>query len=159
MCNSTYFFHNYRIYSHISRKNLCKIWPIFFNSSYLRDIKDIVLKDPNLQYQHFEALKFQRQKYMIYSKTRVQRIARNRPFLFVTTGVHYNWVYLCTKMTNLTPNSVRYNWVLVNNRVCYNRVLLQLYNSDLWVAKSYIILFLWVANYHTLRPTALNGGY
>ncbi len=40
------------------------------------------------------------------------------------TGVRYNQVNLCTKITNLTRKSVRYNRVFVNNRVRYNRVSL-----------------------------------
>jgi hypothetical protein len=33
----------------------------------------------------------------------------------------YNRVNFCTKMTNLTTKTVRYNRVFVNNRVHYNR--------------------------------------
>jgi hypothetical protein len=48
--------------------------------------------------------------------------ARERSFLFVITGVRYNRVNLCYKMTKLPLKYVRYNRVFVNNRVCYNRV-------------------------------------
>ncbi len=56
-----------------------------------------------------------------YSQTRLLRTTRDWPFLLVITGVRYNKVNLCTKMTNSTKKSVRYNRVLVNNRVCYNK--------------------------------------
>jgi hypothetical protein len=42
----------------------------------------------------------------------------------VITGVRYNRVNFCTKMTNFAYKSVRYNRVYVNNRVRYNRVSL-----------------------------------
>ncbi len=54
-------------------------------------------------------------------------MARDRPFWFVITGVRYNRVTLCTKMTNLPQKSVHYNRVFVKNRVRYNRVSLYYY--------------------------------
>ncbi len=57
-----------------------------------------------------------------YTQTRFQRTALDQPFLFVITGVRYNRVNLCAKITNLPLKSVRYNRVFVNNRVRYNRV-------------------------------------
>jgi hypothetical protein len=59
-----------------------------------------------------------------YSQTRLKRTARDRPFLFVITGVRYCRVNLCTKMTTMSSKTVRYNRVFVNNRVRYNRVSL-----------------------------------
>jgi hypothetical protein len=53
-----------------------------------------------------------------------EQLDRDRPILFVITGVRYNRVNLCTKMTNLTSKCVRYNRVFVNNRVCFNQLLL-----------------------------------
>jgi hypothetical protein len=41
--------------------------------------------------------------------------------------VRYNRVDLCNKMTSSTSKTVRYNYVLVNNRVRYNRVSLYIF--------------------------------
>jgi hypothetical protein len=43
------------------------------------------------------------------------KLGYNKPAIFV----RYNRVNLCTKITNLTLKSVRYNRVFVNNRVRY----------------------------------------
>ncbi len=47
--------------------------------------------------------------------------ARDRTFLFVITRVRYNWVHLCTKITNLTSKSIHYNQVFVNNHCRLDR--------------------------------------
>ncbi len=49
-----------------------------------------------------------------HSQARLQRTARDRPFMFFYK--RYNRVILCTKMTNLTQKRVRYNRVFDNNR-------------------------------------------
>ncbi len=51
---------------------------------------------------------------------------RNRRSKFISQPncIRYNRVNLCTKMTNLTSKTVRYNRVFVNNRVRYSRVSL-----------------------------------
>ncbi len=41
-------------------------------------------------------------------------------------GARNIWVNFCTRMTDLTQECVRYNQVFVINRVCYNRVSLEL---------------------------------
>ncbi len=43
----------------------------------------------------------------------------HRPFLFIKTGVCYNRVNLCTKVTNLAFKPLRHNREFVNNRVSF----------------------------------------
>jgi hypothetical protein len=58
-------------------------------------------------------------KTQIIQSNSVTTISSDRPFLFVISGDRYNRTDLCTKMTNFPLKSVRYNQVLVNNRVRY----------------------------------------
>ncbi len=46
-----------------------------------------------------------------YSQTRLYRTAQDRLVLFFITGVRYNRISMCSKMTNLPKISVRYNRV------------------------------------------------
>jgi hypothetical protein len=62
-----------------------------------------------------------------YSQTRLQRLAQDRPFLFVISEVRYNRVNICTKMINSTSKTVHYNLVFVNNHVRYKQVSLHVY--------------------------------
>jgi hypothetical protein len=43
----------------------------------------------------------------------VKTTPRDRPFLFVITGIRYNRVNLFTKMANLNSKFIRYNQVFV----------------------------------------------
>jgi hypothetical protein len=57
--------------------------------------------DLDLLWSYCWSSKIRKYEVGVYSQTQEERTARNRTFLFAVTGVRYNLVNLCTKMTNL----------------------------------------------------------
>ncbi len=69
----------------------------------------------------------------------IKRLSLQSNSVIATIFVRYNRISLCTKLTNFTAKTVRYNRVFVNNRVHFNRaslyILRLLQNQVTWLSK------------------------